>query len=161
MLPTVTNQKTRHFGYVIIPLLQGEQVLVPTLLLPAVKSTHNSQKTYIKVTPYTCLKVAQSVQRLTTGWVVRGSNPGGGETFRTRPDRPWDHPASCTMGTGWFPEVNSGRGVTLTPHPLLVPWSRKSRAIPLLALCAVRPVQSLSACTMVHFILPYTGLKSN
>ena len=31
--------------------------------------------------------------------------------------------------------------------PLLVPWSRKSRAIPLLPLWAVRPVQSLSACT--------------
>ena len=33
--------------------------------------------------------------------------------------------------------------MTLTPHPLLVPWSRKRRAIPLLPLWAVRPVQSL------------------
>jgi len=40
------------------------------------------------------------------------------------------------MGTGSFLGVKSGRGVTLTPHPLLVPWSRKSRAIPLLPLCA-------------------------
>jgi len=55
------------------------------------------------------------------------------------------------MGTGSFPEVKSGRGVTLTPHPLLVPWSRKSIAITLLPLWAVRPVQSLSACTRVHF----------
>jgi hypothetical protein len=31
------------------------------------------------------------------------------------------HPASCTMGTGSFPGVKSGRGVTLTPHSLLVP----------------------------------------
>jgi hypothetical protein len=31
--------------------------------------------------------------------------------------------------------------VTLTHHPLLVPWSIKSRAIPLLPLWAVRPVQ--------------------
>ena len=31
-------------------------------------------------------------------------------------------PASCTMCTGSFPGVKSGRGVTLTPHPLLVPW---------------------------------------
>ena len=44
---------------------------------------------------------------------------------------PGAHPASCTMGTGSFPGVKSGRGVTLTPHPLLVPWSCKSRAIPL------------------------------
>jgi len=28
-----------------------------------------------------------------------------------------------------------------------VPWSRKSRAIPLLSLWAVRPLQILSACT--------------
>jgi hypothetical protein len=36
---------------------------------------------------------------------------------------PGAHPASCTMGTGSFPEIKSGRGVTLTPHPFLVPWS--------------------------------------
>ena len=64
---------------------------------------------------------------------------------------PGAHPASCKMGTGSFPGVNRGRGVTLTPHPLLVPWSRKSRAVPLLPLWAVQPVQSLSACTRVNF----------
>ena len=36
---------------------------------------------------------------------------------------PGAHPASCTMGTGSFVGVKSGRGVTLTPLPLLVPWS--------------------------------------
>jgi len=82
--------------------------------------------------------------------LVRGSNPVGGEIFHTCPDGA--NPASCTMGTGYFPGVKSGRGVTLTPHPLLVPWSRKSRAIPLLPLWVVRPVQSFSACTRVHFI---------
>ena len=64
---------------------------------------------------------------------------------------PGAHPASCTMGTGSFPGVKSGRGVTLTPHPLLALWSWKGRAIPLLPLWAVRPVQSLSACTRVTF----------
>jgi len=34
---------------------------------------------------------------------------------------PGAHPASCTIDTGSFPGVKSGRGVTLTPHPLLVP----------------------------------------
>jgi hypothetical protein len=29
--------------------------------------------------------------------------PVGGDNFRTRPDRPWLHPASCTMGTGSLP----------------------------------------------------------
>ena len=62
------------------------------------------------------------------------------------------HPASCTTGTGSFLGVKSGRGVTLTPHPLLVPWSRNSRAIPLLPLLAVQPVQSLSACTVELYL---------
>jgi len=30
---------------------------------------------------------------------------------------PGAHPASCTMGTGHFPGVKSGRGVTLTLTP--------------------------------------------
>ena len=64
---------------------------------------------------------------------------------------PGAHPPSCTMGNGSFPGVQSGRGVTLTTHSLLVPRSRKSTAIPLLRLWAVRPVQSLSACIRVHF----------
>jgi len=55
------------------------------------------------------------------------------------------------MSTGSFPGVKSGRGVTLTTHPLLVLFSWKSIAISLLPLWAVRPVQSLSACTRVHF----------
>ena len=36
---------------------------------------------------------------------------------------PGAHPASCTMGTGSLQGVKCGRGVTLTLHPLLVPWS--------------------------------------
>jgi hypothetical protein len=40
------------------------------------------------------------------------------------------------MDTGSFPVVESGRGVTLTLHPLLVPRSIKSRAISLLSLRA-------------------------
>jgi hypothetical protein len=54
---------------------------------------------------------------MATGWTVRGSTPGGGENFRTRPDRPWG-PRNLLC------EVESGRGVTLTPHPLLVPRSK-------------------------------------
>ena len=75
---------------------------------------------------------------------------------------PGAHPASCTMGTGSFPGVKSDRGVTLTPHPLLVPWLRKGRTIPLLPLCVVRPVQSLSACTrgaLYFFLLLITDRR--
>ena len=41
------------------------------------------------------------------------------------------YPASCKMGSESFPGVKCGRGVLLTTHPLLVPRSWKSRAIPL------------------------------
>jgi hypothetical protein len=37
---------------------------------------------------------------------------------------PGAHPASCTMGTGSFPGVESGQGMTLITHPLLVPRSK-------------------------------------
>ena len=72
---------------------------------------------------------------------------------------PGAHPASCTMGTVSFPGVKSDRGVTLTHHPLLVPWSRKSRDIHLLSLWAVRPVQSLSACTRAHLTFLHVSMK--
>jgi hypothetical protein len=71
------------------------------------------------------------------------------------------HPTSCTIGTVSFPGIKSGLGVTLTPHPLLVPWSWKSRAMPLFPLWAVRPVQSLSACSRVHFTFTFTFLYHN
>jgi hypothetical protein len=38
---------------------------------------------------------------------------------------PGAHPSSYTMGTGSFPGVKSGRGVTPTHHPLLVPLVMK------------------------------------
>jgi hypothetical protein len=63
-------------------------------------------------------RVAYTVQRLSTDWTVRGSNPGGGARFsapvQTDPEA---HPASCTMGTRSFQGVRCGRGVTLIPHP--------------------------------------------
>ena len=49
---------------------------------------------------------------------------------------PAAQPASCKMGTGSIPGVKCGRGVLLTTHPLLVPRSWKSRAIPLPTLWA-------------------------
>jgi len=89
---------------------------------------------------------------LATGWTVRGSNPSGGRDFPhlSRPALGPTHPPVQWV-PGLSPGVKSGRGVNLNPHPLLVPWSWKGRAIPLLPLWAVQPVQSLSACTRVHF----------
>ena len=101
-----------------------------------------------------------SIVGIATGYGLDG--PGIESRWGARfsapvPTGPGAHPASCAMGTGSFPGVKSGRSVTLTPHPLLVPRSRKGRAIPLLPLWAVQPVQSLSACTRVTFtfFIPY------
>ena len=65
-----------------------------------------------------------------------GSNPGGGRDFPPVQTGPGAHPASCKMGTGSFPGVKCSWGVLLSTHPLLVPWSWKSRAIPLPTLWA-------------------------
>ena len=77
---------------------------------------------------------------------------------------PGAHPASCTMGTGSFPGVKSGRSVTLTPHPF---YCRVHERVELYLYSpygpyglyrASVPVQGctlpyLSACTRVHFTL--------
>jgi len=86
-----------------------------------------------------------------TGWTVRASNPVRGEIFRTCPDRPWGPPSLLYNGYWVFPGVKERPGCDADHSPLLVPWSRKSRAIPLLPIWSVRPVQSLSVCTREHF----------
>ena len=53
-----------------------------------------------------------------------GSNPSGGEIFRTCPDQPWRPPSLLYNGYRVFPGGKVRRGVTLTPHPLLLPRSK-------------------------------------
>ena len=52
-----------------------------------------------------------SISRLATGWTVRGSNPGVGEIFHTRPNGPWSPPSLLYNGYRVFPGGNSGSGV--------------------------------------------------
>jgi len=64
------------------------------------------------------------------------------------------------LGYRVFPGVKSGRGVTLTPHPLLMPWSRESRAIPILTLRATPGLYRASVpaqrCTLPYlFFTPF------
>jgi hypothetical protein len=61
------------------------------------------------------------------------------------------HSAFCTIGTGSSQGVKSGRGLTLTSHPLTVPLVMKEYNYTSTPLWAIRSVQSLSACTRVHF----------
>ena len=65
-----------------------------------------------------------SVVGIATGYGLDGpgSKPGGARFSAPVQTGPWAHPASCTMGTWSFLGAKSGRGVTLTPHHLLVPW---------------------------------------
>jgi hypothetical protein len=113
----------------------------------------------IKLAPTCFGAVTQSSSRY-SDWLQAGrsgdQNPVGARFSAPVQTGPGVHAASCTVGTGSLPGVKSGRGVLLTPHPLLVPWSRKSRAIPLLPLWTVRPVQSLSACKVqLYLYSPY------
>jgi len=91
------------------------------------------------------------VERMATGWTVQGSNPVGGEIFRTCQNRHWGPPSLLYNGYCGFPGGKERPGRDADPSPLLVPSSRKGRTIPLLPLWAVLPVQNLSACTRVHF----------
>ena len=59
-----------------------------------------------------------------------------GRDFPPVQTSPGAHPASCKMGTGSFPGAKCSWGMLLTTHPLLVPQSWKSRAIPLPTLWA-------------------------
>jgi hypothetical protein len=62
-------------------------------------------------------QVAQSAWRLTAGWTVRGSNPGGGENFPACPDRPWGPPSILYNGHRVFPggKLQPGRAADHSP----------------------------------------------
>ena len=55
--------------------------------------------------------------RLTTGWTVRGSNPGGSEIFRTRPDLPWGPSSLLCNGYQVFTEGKAAWAWRLAPTP--------------------------------------------
>jgi hypothetical protein len=65
-------------------------------------------------------RLAQSVQRLATSWTVRDRISVGARFCAPVQTGPGAHPASCTMGTGSFLGVKSGRGVMLTPSSTVV-----------------------------------------
>jgi hypothetical protein len=71
-------------------------------------SENSFQKTY---------KKANTTVDLPTDWTVRRSNPGGGEIFRTFPDRPWEPPSLLYNGYRVFPggKVRPGRNADPSP----------------------------------------------
>jgi len=56
-------------------------------------------------------------KRLATGWTLWGSNPGGGESFRTRPDRPWGPPILLYNGYRVFPGDKAAGAWPWPPSP--------------------------------------------
>jgi len=76
---------------------------------------------------------------------------------------PGAHTASCTMATGSFPGVKSGRGVTLTPHPLPLLWSRieySYTSTPRMGRTACTEPQCLYKGAHYHFTVPPGGQDS-
>jgi hypothetical protein len=71
---------------------------------------------------------------LATGWAIRGSNPGGGEIFLTRPDRPWGPPSPLYNGYWVFSGGRKRPGRGADSSPLLVP--RSKNRVPVLSLRA-------------------------
>jgi hypothetical protein len=67
---------------------------------------------------------AQSVWRLILAGRSGDRIPVGARFSAPIQTGPGAHPASCKMGNGSLPGAESGRGVTLTRHPLLVPRSK-------------------------------------
>ena len=60
--------------------------------------------------------IAQSVWWLATSWMGQGSNPSGGEIFRTHPDWPWGPPSLLYNGYRVFPGVKwTWRGIHHPP----------------------------------------------
>ena len=75
-------------------------------------TTHFSERI-----PVVTDRVAQSVQRLAMGWTVRGTNPGGGEIFRTCPDPPWGPPSLLYNEYRVFPGGKEWLGRDTDPSP--------------------------------------------
>jgi hypothetical protein len=82
-------------------------------------------------------------------WTVRASNPGGGEIFCTRTDRPWGPPSLLHNGHRVFPGSKADGGVALTTHPHLV-LRLKGRALPLL------PLWAFLGCSRLNFTFIFT-----
>jgi hypothetical protein len=104
-----------------------------------------------------CISGPGSSVGIATGYGLDGSG------IKSRWGRDFPHLSIPALGptqppVQWVPGLSRGKelpGRDADSSPLLVPWSWKGRALPLLPLWAVRPVQSLSACARVRFNIFY------
>ena len=87
--------------------------------------------------------------------IGRLHSANGGEIFRTCLDRPWGPPSLLYNGYRVFPGDKERPGRDADPSPLSSAVGHERVELYLLPLWAVRPVQSLSACTRVHFTFTF------
>ena len=81
-------------------------------------------RNYIPVRSSLWAGIAQSVYRLATSWTVRGSSPGDGKIFRTRPYRPWGPSSLLCAGYRVFPG-GKATGACRWPPTHLAPRLKK------------------------------------
>ena len=81
--------------------------------------------------------------------------PMRGEIFRTCPDRPWGPTSLMYSGYRVFPGGKERPRRDADPSPPSSAVVKKEYSYTSIPLWAVRPVQSLSACTTVHFIFTF------
>jgi len=99
---------------------------------------------------------------VTTCWTVRGSNPGGGEIFRTCPYRPWGPPSLLYNGYRVFPggKERPGRDADFSPPSSAVGHERVKLYLhspygPYGLYRASVPVQG---CTLLYFHVYSSGI---
>jgi hypothetical protein len=115
----VTNKNVIHFNY--IHILSISIFTVVENLLVATGNMLNTQclATFAPSCMYLFIlhNICGPGYSLSTSWTVRGSNPGGGEIFSSRPDRPWGPPSLLyNRYQVSFPWVKRpGRGVDHPP----------------------------------------------
>jgi hypothetical protein len=83
------------------------------------------------------------------GWRVRGSNPGGGNTFRIRPDQHWAPPTTS------FP------GVKQPVHGIVHPPPSTAEVKERVQLYIYFPPRAFKACSRVNFLPDATCQKAN
>jgi hypothetical protein len=92
------------------------------------------------------------------GWMVRGSNPVGGEIFRIHPDQPWGPPSLLYNGYWVFPGGNAAGAWRWPPTPFWCrgwEWVKQYLCSPSrpLVVCYTFTFTLLSFVTSFHFAL--------
>jgi len=68
--------------------------------------------------PVMWAEVARCLQKLITGWIVRGTYPGGGENFSINSARHWDPPSLLYSGY-WITLGGKAAGAWSWPPTLI------------------------------------------